>query len=223
MEQLLHSLSPDAEHANCWRSIGIRGDKSCEALARYAHCRNCPRYSEIAVSLLERDATGDSSEGWDERYAARQQHTNVNDQSVLVVRLGTEWFAIDTAALDEVLEVRAVHSLPHRANPAVLGVTNVRGELVVCVSLQRLLGIPAAPADSGNRLLVLRSGGGRMAVPVDEVQRNVAYRAEDLVASPETSARSPHSYTVGLLTYQSRMVSCLDVAKVIGALEGVLA
>ena len=222
MEQFLSSTLPTAQANNCWRSIGVRGDKSCVALVRYAHCRNCPTYSGIATSLLTREASGDNSADWNERYAAPRQVTDYQDRSVLILRLGTEWFAIATGSLDEVLEPRPVHRLPHRPNPIVLGVTNVRGELVVCVSLERLLGIPAAPVARTNRLLVLRSASGRLAVPVDEVQQTHAYQATEMIAPPETSTRSATSYTNGLLAWQDRMISCLDEVQVIAAFEGCL-
>src|SRR2546422_1979826 len=40
-------------------------------------------------------------------------------------------------SIAEVAERRVIHSLPHRRTGIVLGVVNVRGELLVCVSLGR--------------------------------------------------------------------------------------
>ena len=40
---------------------------------------------------------------------------------------------------------RLIHSLPHRRQGIVLGLVNVRGELLICVSLARLLGIVPDP------------------------------------------------------------------------------
>ena len=56
-------------------------------------------------------------------------------------RLGAEWFALPTIAVDEVAELRGIHSLPHRRGGMLLGLVNVQGELIVCVSLARVLGL----------------------------------------------------------------------------------
>ena len=38
----------------CWRTIGITGDKSCPELATYIHCRNCPVLAEAARTFFAR-------------------------------------------------------------------------------------------------------------------------------------------------------------------------
>src|SRR2546422_2961695 len=79
-------------------------------------------------------------------------------------------------SIAEVAERRVIHSLPHRRTGIVLGVVNVRGELLVCVSLGRLLGlesptesIPGVQRTGHDRLLVVRRDGVRVVLPADEV------------------------------------------------------
>ncbi|WYX25703.1 hypothetical protein WJ969_08370 [Achromobacter xylosoxidans] len=50
----LDSLARLAEVDDCWNRIGIRGDKRCERLAGYVHCRNCPVYADAAKRILDR-------------------------------------------------------------------------------------------------------------------------------------------------------------------------
>ena len=38
----------------CWRTIGIAGDKTCPELATFIHCRNCPVLAEAARTFFER-------------------------------------------------------------------------------------------------------------------------------------------------------------------------
>lgn len=224
MDRVLLSGMREAKAPNCWSTIGVRGEKSCEALTRYAHCRNCPTYSEIAATLLTRAVIDEDRDDWEARYATPKHSGDHKDHSVLIFRLGTEWFAIDTGAFDEVVELRALHRLPHRNHPVMLGMTNVRGELVVCVSLDRLLGVSVDTGLGGKarRMLILRSDAGRLAVPVDEVQHTHSYRSDEVIVPPATSARATKSYTTGIIPYENRMVSCLDALQVIKALESCL-
>ena len=122
--------------------------------------------------------------------------------SVLIFRIGTEWLALQTTALTEIASLRPIHSLPHRRNGVVLGLTNIRGELVVCVSLrddpQRRR---SADADAGKsrsaagRLLVMQRDGARAVCPVDEVHGIERFFARDLGTVPATVAGAAAKYT----------------------------
>ena len=79
--------------------------------------------------------------------------------AVLLFRLQAEWLALPAQVFQEVAERRPVHSLPHRRQGIVLGLVNVRGELLLCVSLARLLrrndpSQPEARQAAYDRLLV---------------------------------------------------------------------
>ena len=42
---------------------------------------------------------------------------------------------------EEIAERRSLHSLPHRRRGIVMGIVNIRGELLICASLGKLLGL----------------------------------------------------------------------------------
>ena len=66
-------------------------------------------------------------------------------QSIVIFRIGPEWLALPTRVFQEIAERRTVHSLPHRQHGVVLGLINIRGELLICVSLGQLLGLEQVP------------------------------------------------------------------------------
>src|SRR5438445_8021579 len=70
--------------------------------------------------------------------------------SAVIFRIHSEWLALPTEAFQEVAERRRIHSLPHRRNGVVLGLVNIRGELLICVDLGRVLGIGAHDSDRAN-------------------------------------------------------------------------
>src|SRR5262245_53190282 len=126
---------------DCWNRIGVRGDKSCAELPRHIHCRNCPVYSHAARSLLDANSPPDYVEFWTEQLARPVEQTQSDAQSLIVFRLGDECLALPTKVCVEVAELRPIHSLPHRRNQSVLGLVNVRGELLPCVSMAAILGV----------------------------------------------------------------------------------
>ena len=207
---------------DCWNHIGVQGDRSCPELRRHIHCRNCPVFSAAARVLLDRPAPVDFLSAATEHFArmartAAAQGAGV--QSIIVFRVRAEWFAIRTAACLEVAELRVIHSLPFRRDAAVLGLTNVRGELMVCISLAAILGVTAqsetAPKRTrhgavAQRLLVARGEAGSIVFPVDEVQGVERFGAEDLKEIPATVAQAQASHTQALLRFGDRTVGLLD-------------
>lgn len=198
---------------DCWNKIGVHGDGSCPELVAHAHCRNCPVYSAAALRLLDRELPPQYVKDWTEHFAKANEVAERNTHSALIFRVGADWLALSTEVLDEVAELRPVRPLPHRRNGIVLGLANVRGELIICVSLGKLLGLAdgsAAEPSARGRLVVVHHEGRRMAFPADEVQRTTRYRPQELGTVPATIARAAANYTKGILAWHDRLVACLD-------------
>ncbi len=216
-------IAAQAEVYDCWNRIGVRGDKSCPELELHVHCRNCPAYGAAAATLLNRDQVGPPAATAMSQFGAPAAAEDGATESAVIFRVGNEWFALSTLLLDEIVGARAIHSLPHRRDPALLGLVNIRGELVVCVSIAQLLIGEAAPLPDC-RLIVLRHATtGRLAFPVDEVQHAHRYGQDDVRPVPATVARSASTLARGLLSWRDKMVACLDEKLILDALNRSLA
>lgn len=207
---------------NCWKRIGIRGDKSCPELAQHVHCRDCPTFSHIAAALLDRELPEAATGVLADRSKAPALSDDVETEAATIFRIGAEWFALPTMVLDEIVTARPIHSLPHKRNPALLGLANVRGELVICVSIAPILtGAPHGATDG--RLIIVRHPEGRLACPVDEVQHTCRYSPRHLEAVPATVGRSASSLTRGLQSWKGQTVAHIDAQALFEALSRSLA
>lgn len=218
---MAHDLPPaEPDIDACWKRIGIHGDKSCVELAQHSHCRNCPRFSQAAALLLDRELPT----AHDLASPAREDEAfaHGDTESVMVFRVGAEWFALPTLVLDEIIRRRPIHSLPHRRNPGLLGLVNVQGELVICVSIAQLLVGAVSTVDQA-WLIVIRHENRRLAFPVDEVRHARHHAPDQLRPVPATLARSASAFTRGLLSWQGMEVGRLDEQLVFAALERCLA
>jgi chemotaxis-related protein WspD len=223
--------------ADCWNRIGIHGDRSCAELSGHIHCRNCPVFSAAARTLLDVPAPAGSRLNATEHFARPAQagaglSAIADMQSAIVFRLRAEWYAIRTAVCLEVADLRPIHSLPHRRDGAVLGVANVRGGLLVCISLAVILGVAprpeAVPTRSRGRaavprLLVARGTAGAVVFPVDEVQGTERFRTRDLKDVPATVAHAQAAYTQALVPLGDRTVGLLDEQLLFYTVERALA
>jgi len=222
---------------DCWNRIGVHGDRSCPDLPPHIHCRNCPVFSTAARSLLDVPAPADSRQLASEHFARPATSEGAHAvgaemQSVIVFRVRTEWYAISTAVCQEIAEARPIHSLPHRRDAAVLGVVNVRGGLLVCISLAAILGATALaagiPTPSRRRaaapcLLVARRAAGAVVFPVDEVQGMERFLIRDLRDVPATVAHARASYTRALVPLGDRSAGLLDESRLFCAVDRALA
>ena len=200
---------------DCWKTIGVEGNGTCRELQAYVHCRNCPVYSAAGLQLLDRPLPANYRREWTEHFAQDKKLSVPAKTSVVLFRVGAEWLALPTHAFQEVAERRAMHTLPHRRQGLVLGLVNIRGELLICVSLGRLLGLEEeAPRDKPraicDRLLVANWDGNRLTFPVDEVHGTHRFHSDDLKEPPATVAKSALTYTRGIFPWRERTVGFLD-------------
>jgi chemotaxis-related protein WspD len=225
----------------CWRRIGVQGDSSCPRLTEAVHCRNCPVFSAASQQLFQREAPSQYLEEWTQGIAEAGAITASEELSVIVFRIGAEWLAFDTHAVVEVVEMRPIHRVPHRTDKLLLGLANIRGELLLCVSLRELLGIEEnsphpnpLPKGEGTigigfksvsspvakeRLMVVEQEQTRWVFPVDEVDgvyRTQAQAFEDL---PHTVDRSVKFYSRAIFSHRNRKVGMLSQERIFQALE----
>ncbi|AZC16567.1 MULTISPECIES: chemotaxis protein CheW [Pseudomonas] len=204
---------------DCWNRIGIHGDKSCPLLAEHIHCRNCSVYSAAATRLLDRYSLRQQDR---ERSVAEETDSDVASRSLLMFRLGEEWLGLPTRCLLEVAPQQAIHSLPHQRSRALLGVANVRGALVACLSLTELLGLDSTPAIASSarvmpRMLIIGAEGGPVVVPVDEVHGIHAIEERILDNASASGDQANAKYTRGVLQWQGRSLRLLDEEQLLSA------
>jgi chemotaxis-related protein WspD len=179
-----------------------------------------------AARLLDRDLP----EGYlDERtdFVSAQKHViEPGTKSIVIFRLGLEWLSLSTGVFQEVAERSSVHKLPYYVNGVLSGLVNIRGELLMCVALDVLLGLTKSLEESRQReqtakerLLVCNRGGDRLAFFANEVHGVHRFHPRDLKEVPATVAKGAATYTVGLLQWRDKTVGCLDDELVFYALN----
>ncbi|MBL6751291.1 MAG: purine-binding chemotaxis protein CheW [Nevskia sp.] len=215
---------------DCWNRIGVRGDGSCAQLACHIHCRNCEVYSAAAAQLRNGGLPPGQLAEWTGLVSRGTQAQAQRSGSALIFRIGAEWLALPTVLFEEIGAQRPIHSLPHRHNGAVLGVANIRGELIVCISLRHILGVedsgppPAAGAHAPfGRMLVVQRHGHRAVFPADEVHGIERYDPRELSEIPSTLSKGTAAYSRALLSWRDKSVGLLDEALLFQTLNRSLA
>ena len=151
-------------------------------------------------------------EAWSRHFAQAKAELPRDAETTVLFRIQQEWFGLPVAVLMEVVERRPIHSVPHAPSPALLGVVNIRGQLLICISLARILRMTetssSAPADKTNpeRFLIARTTEGPIVFPVNEVFGVCQYRTGELRPVPATVARSDGHFTRAMLPWARAQV-----------------
>lgn len=144
--------------------------------------------------------------------ATPERATSRDTASLFVFRLGGEWFGLPCGIIEEITDYRKAHSLPHRRSALVEGMVNIRGRLVVCVSLAQLLGVAeAAPGTpSLPRLVVLQREERQLAMAVAHAHGVETYDPAAVIPPPATLDMAARTFTTGMISLCGLTVARLD-------------
>jgi chemotaxis-related protein WspD len=202
---------------NCWKRIGVWGKETprCAELKRVIHCRNCEVFTQSGRNLLERDLPEEYKEEWTQILVEKKEEFP-GTLSVVIFRIQKEWLGLPASLFAEIIEPGTVHSLPHSKNQALMGVINVHGEIQLCVSLQRLLGLETEEPqkDEGRerykRMMVVNKDGNQWVFPVDEIHGIHHVRPDRFQNVPVTVAKAKSTFTKGIFKWDDKYVAFLD-------------
>lgn len=197
----------------CWSVIGVSlgGDRTCTALAEYIHCRNCPVFTAAGRGLMEQQPPAGYLDEWRTFLADARLRQTDRSISTLVFRIGSEWLAIPAGDIGEVAGLRPAHRIAHRTGGILVGLVNIRGQLLLQVSLHTLLHLE----QNGNtaktqRLVVIQKAGASWAFQVDDVLGVRRFSTNDIGPVPVTVAQGMARVSRGLMTLGEHSVGFVD-------------
>jgi chemotaxis-related protein WspD len=144
--------------------------------------------------------------------------------TVLSFRLGDEWLALNVPSVVEAAEPLEVHRVPHRTSAILEGVVNIRGELQLCVSLAKLLHLPAlnigdVAEHPKVRFLVAEHGRQRWVFPVDEVSGVHRLALHQRTELPATIRRAASRLSRHVYDWDGKYLCHLDADRVFAAFQ----
>ncbi len=203
---------------DCWNTIGVWShcDNKCDRLDKVIHCYNCDVYSDAGRSLLNRTTPDGYDDEWADVLAIEKVTKNKNTMSAVVFRLGAEWLSLPVKMINEITLLRNIYDIPHNLNKKIRGMVNIRGELIICMSLGYLLGVDKPEDDlideerPINRLIMIKERSGYIVFPVSEIDGIINYDPEKLSPTPDTVKNSKLNFINGVTTLDNKTIGCID-------------
>lgn len=203
---------------DCWNRIGVWSSATdrCHVLQDVIHCQNCNVYSNAGRTLLNRPYTDEFINEWSRIYQQKKDIEEKYDHSVIVFRVGDEWYGLSTGLFREVAEMRQIHSIPHRRNRVLRGIVNLRGELEICVSLGNLFHLSKGTKKtekgkiSYERLIMIEKNHERYVFPVSEVAGIQHFNHNHVNRAPSTINMGESNFIKGIIRYENRDIGLID-------------
>lgn len=211
----------------CWNQIGVWSKQAakCEKLLDVVHCRNCEVFAKAGKRAIEKAASKEYIDQWTKVYAQVSAKQIKKQYSVVIFRLGMEWFCLPTEFFKGIENLNVIHSIPRVYNQILIGLVNIKGAVKLCFAVDKLLELDPGNTAGENtigiykRLLVLEHQNQNYVFPVDEVG-GVERIDETALETLPSNLNEKHANLVkGVMKSQSGRVAVLNAPRLFGALE----
>ncbi|MBL8722524.1 MAG: purine-binding chemotaxis protein CheW [Planctomycetes bacterium] len=134
---------------------------------------------------------------------------------VVSFRIGDEEYGVDIMAVQEIILVGVITQVPE-VPEHVLGVINLRGNVIPIMNLRRRFGMPDQPVGETTRIVVMNLGGRTVGAVVDGVDEVLRLSTEEISATPASLGGAGKDYVLGLARRKERLLILLDMARLLG-------
>jgi purine-binding chemotaxis protein CheW len=131
-------------------------------------------------------------------------------QELLSVRLGAQEFALDIKSIREIRGWIASTHLPH-APSYIKGMINLRGVVLVVISLAERLGLVAQEPNAASVIVVVEDGTKTAGLLVDAVCDIITVTDDMRQVTPETGAEESHEFVEGLIMKDDQIISIISI------------
>jgi purine-binding chemotaxis protein CheW len=142
-------------------------------------------------------------------------------RQMVIFKIGGEEFAIDIALTKEIVTMRPITPIPE-TEEYVLGVMNLRGNLVPVLDLRKRLRAGAESAGVGKaqtetRIIIARVDGKQTGLVVDGASEVIRLTDDMIESPPDVITEIGAEYIGGVINLKDRFITVLDLDK---ALKG---
>ena len=199
---------------DCWNRIGIwrKGSDICSKLEKEIHCHNCDIYKKAGLELLDRKLPDNYKQNNTLAFSVKKENTKTKSESLLVFSSLTEWYALDTAVLDEICAYQPVHRIPHNPCSFIAGLVNIRGEIEACLSLTNLFNLKSQDIPKTvSKLIVIQLEAGRFAIPADEISGIFKFDTADILPPPVSVTINKESMINGIIEHNNHQAGVFNI------------
>ena len=144
----------------------------------------------------------------------KQQQASDTVSQWVTFRLGEEIYGIDVLQVQEVLRITEISPVPG-APHYVLGIINLRGNVVTVIDARNRFGLPPKETDDASRIIVVDAFDKVIGLLVDNVSEVAYVPNSQIEAAPNVGSDDGNRYVSGVSNRDGELLIMLDLAKLI--------
>ena len=129
-------------------------------------------------------------------------------------RLDNEKYGINVMRVQEVLRMTEIAPVPG-APDYVLGIINLRGNVVTVIDTRKRFGLTEKEADDQTRIVIIEAENQVVGVLVDSVAEVVDLRGSQIETAPNVGGDESSKYIQGVSSLESELLILVDVNKLL--------
>lgn len=129
-------------------------------------------------------------------------------------RLDNETYGINVMQVQEVLRVTEIAPVPG-APDYVMGIINLRGNVVTVLDTRRRFGLPPRETDDSTRIVVIEADQNVVGILVDSVAEVVELSRSAVESSPNVGNDESSKYIEGVANHDGELLILVDVNKLL--------
>ena len=133
---------------------------------------------------------------------------------VAVIGLNEEYFGLELDGVREFTSVRQLAPIPC-CPPHIIGNMNLRGEIVTLIDIRPVLNLAGTEANRASQAVVVQVGDLVAAIVVDRIFDVTYVRSSQLGSVPSAIQSLQQEYLRGTVVYADKMMSLLDLPKIL--------
>lgn len=133
---------------------------------------------------------------------------------IVVFQLDKEEYAVEIASIESIIKLQTITKLPH-APEFVVGVTNLRGNIVPVIDLKKKLILPEFTATDASRIIVAIQKDSKVGMIVDSVNQVIEIGDETIEPAPSMSTSVDVKYIKGIIKIDKELIILLDIETVL--------
>ena len=133
-------------------------------------------------------------------------------------QLEDETYGIDVMQIREVLRSADISPVPG-APAFVLGIINLRGNVVTVIDTRVRFGLPSAEIDDLSRIIVIESEAQVVGILVDSVAEVVDLHLSEIDSAPNVGNEESSRYIQGVANFDNNLLIVVDLNKLLSEQE----
>lgn len=129
-------------------------------------------------------------------------------------RLGDETYGVNVMQVQEVLRMTEIAPVPGSPD-YVLGIINLRGNVVTVMDTRKRFGLMPAEADDSTRIVIIEAEDQVVGILVDSVAEVVYLRQSDIEMAPNVGNEESSRYIQGVANRKEGLLILVDLNRLL--------